>query len=69
MIVAAAALALACTAGCVTCLVYLHLAPTGYSPLRNAVSEYGVGAYAHWYQAQAAAAGLAGLALGGPRRD
>jgi Protein of unknown function (DUF998) len=48
------------------------LRPTGYSPLRNAVSEYGVGAYARWYQAQAAAAGLAGLALavalGGPRR-
>src|SRR5581483_5867402 len=34
--------------------------------------EYGVGAYARWYQAQATAAGLAAVglavALGGPRR-
>jgi hypothetical protein len=70
--VAAAAASLVCTGLCVASLVYLHLDATGYSPLRNAVSQYGVGAYARWYQAQAAAAGLAGvalaIALAGPRR-
>jgi uncharacterized protein DUF998 len=53
------------TGGCVACLVHLHLAPTGYRPLRNAVSEYGVGAYARWYRAQAACTGAAGLLLAG----
>lgn len=48
---------------CVACLVVLHLAPTGYSPLRNAVSEYGVGRYAGWYRAQAACAGAAAAFL------
>ena len=51
------------TGACLVCLVYLHLAPTGYSPVRNAVSEYGVGAFARWYRAQAACAGVAGLIL------
>ncbi|HET8558799.1 MAG TPA: DUF998 domain-containing protein [Gaiellaceae bacterium] len=68
----AAAISLAFTGLCVTCLVYLHLAPTGYSPLRDAVSSYGVGRYAHWYHAQAGAAGVAAVALafalGGPKR-
>ncbi len=67
-----AALALACVGGSVACLVYLHLAPTGYSPARNAVSEYGVGQYARWYGLQAALAGIAAIclaiALGHPRR-
>jgi len=53
------------TGGCIACLVYLHLAPTGYSPVRNAVSEYGVGRYAGWYRAQAACAGVAALLLAG----
>jgi Protein of unknown function (DUF998) len=69
--VVAAALALACAAGCVICLVYLHLAPTGYSPLRNSVSEYGVGRYARWYGLQAILVGFAAIwlaiALGHPR--
>lgn len=59
----AAAVSLVLTGACAACLAYLHVAPTGYSPLRNAVSEYGVGAYARWYAAQASCAGLAGLAL------
>ena len=54
MTTALAVASLIFTGGCVACLVYLHLAPTGYSPVRNAVSEYGVGAYARWYRAQAA---------------
>jgi len=70
--VVAAGLALACAVGCVVCLLYLHLAPTGYSPVRNAVSEYGVGRYARWYGLQARLAGAAAIclafALGHPRR-
>jgi hypothetical protein len=54
---------LVCTGICIGCLVYLHLAPTGYSPVRDAVSRYGVGAYARWYQAQAAFCGVAGILL------
>jgi sirohydrochlorin ferrochelatase len=70
--VTAAAFSLAFIGLCVTCLAYLHLAPTGYSPVGDAVSRYGVGRYARWYQAQATAAGLAAVALavalGGPKR-
>ena len=54
---------LACTGVCAGCLVFLHLAPTGYSPLRDAVSRYGVGAYAPWYQAQAAFCGASAILL------
>jgi hypothetical membrane protein len=59
----AAVLSLGCTAGCIACLVYLHLAPTGYSPVRNAVSEYGVGRYAALYSTQAMLMGIAALWL------
>ena len=59
----AAVLSLACTAGCVACLVYLHLAAPGYSPVRNAVSEYGVGKFAPLYSTQATLMGAAGLWL------
>jgi hypothetical protein len=59
----AAALTLASVGGCVACLVYLHLAPTGYSPVRNAVSEYGVGPYARWYAAQATFTAFAAICL------
>ena len=65
MVVALAAASLVFTAGCIGCLVYLHLSPTGYSPLRNAVSEYGVGPYADWYRLQAACAGTAAILLAG----
>lgn len=68
----AAAFALGWTAACAACLAYLHLAPTGYSPVRNAVSEYSVGPYARWYGLQASCAGVAAIclaiALGHPRR-
>ncbi|HLX31458.1 MAG TPA: DUF998 domain-containing protein [Gaiellaceae bacterium] len=60
---AAAAASLVFTGLCVGCLVYLHLAPTGYSPVTDAVSRYGVGRFARWYQAQAACAGIAGILL------
>jgi hypothetical protein len=63
MTTALAVAAIAFASLCVACLVVLHLAPTGYSPLRNAVSEYGVGGYAWWYRAQAACAGTAAVLL------
>jgi len=63
MTTALAVAAIVFAAACVACLVVLHVSPTGYSPVRNAVSEYGVGAYAGWYRAQAAFAGLAAACL------
>ena len=53
------------TAGCFGVLVWLHVLPTGYRPLRNAVSDYGVGRFAHLYRAQTAASALAALLLAG----
>jgi Protein of unknown function (DUF998) len=61
--VTAAGVSLVFTGLCVSCLVYLHLAPTGYSPVTDAVSAYGVGRFARWYQAQTACAGVAGILL------
>ena len=40
------------------------MAPTGYSPLRNAVSEYGVGRFAWGYRAQVLFAATAAVCLG-----
>lgn len=63
-----AAASLAFTCACAACLVYLHLAPTRYSPVRNAVSEYGIGRYGRWYRAQAACTGVAAFLLAGALR-
>jgi hypothetical protein len=62
---ALAAASLVFTGLCAACLVYLHLAPTGYSPLADPVSAYGVGRHARWYQAQAACSGIAAALLAG----
>ncbi len=45
-------------------LIVLHLLPTGYNPVRDAVSDYGVGPYRGWFWLQAVAGGLGCLALG-----
>jgi Protein of unknown function (DUF998) len=45
-------------------LVALHLLPTRYNPVRDAVSDYGVGPFRAWFWAQTIAGGVAGLALG-----
>src|SRR3954454_7797967 len=55
----AALLTLACAAS----IVRVHLLPTGYSPVSNAVSDYGVGAYSRYYRWQTAALAYAGLVL------
>lgn len=51
----------------VASLVVLHVSPTGYSPVHDAVSNYGVGRYAWGYRTQVvtigAAAGLEALAF------
>jgi hypothetical protein len=47
----------------VASLAYLHLAPTGLSPLRNAVSQYGISSFAAGYRVATIAFGIAGLAL------
>lgn len=44
----------------VASLVVLHLVPTGLSPLRNAVSQYGITAYRLGYRIQTVAYALAG---------
>jgi Protein of unknown function (DUF998) len=44
-------------------LVTLHFQPTGYDPVRDAVSDYGVGPYRGWFWL-AVAGGVACLALG-----
>jgi hypothetical protein len=44
-------------------LIVLHVLPTGYDPVRDAVSDYGVGRYRGWFWTQAVAGGLACLFL------
>jgi hypothetical protein len=44
-------------------LIALHLLPTGYDPIRDAVSDYGVGPYRGWFWLQAVAGGVGCLAL------
>lgn len=56
----AALLALAVT---VASLGWLHLKPTGLSPMRNAVSQYGITAFKAGYRVATIAFGAAGIAL------
>jgi hypothetical protein len=54
------------TAGSVICLasiLVLHLLPTGYNPLRNAVSDYGVGKYRIWHRIAVLSLAAAGFAM------
>jgi hypothetical protein len=51
------------TAGQAGALVVLHVLPTGYDPVRDAVSDYGVGPYRGWFWTQAVAGGVGSLAL------
>jgi len=50
---------------CLAVLVWLHILPTGYDPIRNAVSDYGVGRFAHLYRTQTAACAVSALLLAG----
>src|SRR3954454_23110761 len=49
---------------CAAVLVRVHLLPTGYNPISNAVSDYGVGEYRRYYRWQTAALAYTALVLG-----
>lgn len=57
-IIAAVAMAIGTVA-----LVLLHILPTGYNPIRDAVSDYAIGRYRAWFWVFAAAGAVSGLAL------
>ena len=60
-----AALVIVSTIVCVGALVRAHLTQTGYKPVRNAVSDFGVGPARRWYWTAAASIGVAALLLAG----
>lgn len=66
MLVVAALITLAGAIATVAALLTLHLLPTGLSPVRDAVSAYGISRYAGLYRAQtlATAVGAIGAAIG-----
>ena len=49
MIKAFSIIAALATAVQAVALIMLHLLPTGYNPVRDAVSDYGVGRYRGWF--------------------
>jgi hypothetical protein len=55
--------ALLALATVVAALGYLHFAPTGLSPVRNAVSQYGITTFRAGYRVATIAFGVAGIAL------
>lgn len=57
-----AGLALGATACAPAAMIILHLLPTGLSPVRNAVSQYGITRYRQGYRILTVALGVAGLA-------
>jgi hypothetical protein len=57
-----AAVTVTATTVAIATLVFLHGAPTGLSPIRNAVSEYGISEVRVGYRIMAVSMGLAGLA-------
>ncbi len=59
----AGAVSLAGTACAIGALGYLHAAPTGLSPLRSAVSEYGISPYRAGYRALTISMGVAGASI------
>jgi hypothetical membrane protein len=62
--------ATACFIAAVLVLVRVHLLPTGYDSMRDAVSDYGVGAYHRYYRAMVVLLGIgAGLLAVALARD
>ena len=45
--------------------VVLHILPTGYNPIRHAVSDYAIGKYRRWFQVRLWLNALGSLALAG----
>lgn len=56
-------MAVVATAAQTLALIALHLLPTGYDPISDAVSDYGIGRFRSWFWAQAVSGGIAALAL------
>jgi hypothetical protein len=56
-------IALLALAVVVASLAYLHLEPTGLSPVRNAVSQYGITSFRAGYRVATIAFAVAGIAL------
>jgi hypothetical protein len=48
---------------CLASILLLHVLPTGYNPIRNAVSDYGVGKYRVWHRTAVLSLAAAGYAL------
>ena len=53
----------ACSLVCLASILLLHALPTGYNPIRNAVSDYGVGKYRVWHRTAVLSLAVAGFAL------
>jgi uncharacterized membrane protein len=51
-----------CSLVCLGAVVLLHFLPTGYHPIRNAVSDYGVGRYRIWHRINVISLAVAGFA-------
>jgi hypothetical protein len=64
MTTAAGVISLLALAVVVASLVYLHLEPTGLSPVRNAVSQYGITSFRAGYRVATISFALAAVALG-----
>lgn len=63
MTVAAGVVSLVSLSLVVASLAFLHLQPTGLSPVRNAVSQYGITSFRGGYRVATIAFAVAGLAL------
>jgi hypothetical membrane protein len=48
---------------CLASILLLHALPTGYNPIRNAVSDYGVGKYRVWHRVAVLSLAVCGFAL------
>ena len=63
MVIVIAVISLLGVLVCASCLVYLHIAPTGLNPVRDPVSQYGITDYFTFYRAAALSLGVASLTL------
>ena len=63
MLTAAGTVCLVALVTVVASLGYLHVAPTGLSPVRNAVSQYGITRFRAGYRVATIAFGVGGIAL------
>jgi hypothetical protein len=58
-----AGIVVSCSLVCLASILLLHALPTGYNPIRNAVSDYGVGKYRVWHRTAVLSLAAAGFAL------